>query len=109
MRRGATIPAETADRVQVPRRAARVSEWAAYLIPIEHGTNPRTVLIERGHCSIWKIREGGNHEWDAVIEDADASLQQRAPIFGQRQEKSGAKSSMRGSCYRVVVEAHTEA
>ena len=68
---------------QIPRGAAGVSKFADYFIPIKQRAKFCAVLAEHGHRATWKIREGGRHERNAVIEQPDAALQQRPSVAGQ--------------------------
>ena len=85
--------------------------WSVVIV-IEYATHPDIALMavkaENGNSSIWKIRENGNHEGNAVIEQTHAALQQRFAVSGQRKEKSRTGSSVSGTRDRVVVEADTE-
>ena len=65
-------------------------------------------MAENSNGAIRKIRKNGDHEWNTVVEQTHAALQQRLTVSGECKQKSGTRSGVSGTGDRVSVQTDTE-
>src|SRR5215471_19059548 len=94
---------------QVPGSAARVPNGAGKRVLIEGGSRNGVVFAQESDRPIREVGKRRGEQRDAIVEAADAALEQSLRVLGQREQKSCARSRMRRVRDLVMVKAQARA